>query len=158
MPEIALSAAAIAVLRFRVRDYRMPVRDRNRDAFLELVAAGILEPDGTGDYRFTGDGWARRNDILRVEEDRIERDRFEPPDADNLSESARGLLRRIASGERVAVTDENRPTFRELAAARILYPVSTWAGGPESVFRFTPAGWERREEWITAHAAVAPPL
>jgi hypothetical protein len=29
-----------------------------------------------------------------------------------------------------------------------MYPVSMWAGGPESVFRFTPAGWEHREEWI----------
>ena len=159
MPEIALSESAVAVLRFRVRGYRMPVRERHRDAFLELVAAGILEPDGAGDYRFTASGWAHREDILHAEEERIERQRYEPPDAGNLSESARGLLRRMASGERVAVTDQNRPAFRELAAARILYPVSTWAGGPESVFRFTPAGWEHREEWITAPAVAtaAPP-
>ena len=159
MAEIALSESAVAVLRFRVRGYRMPVRDRHRAAFQELVAAGILEPDGAGDYRFTADSWAHREDILHAEEERIERQRYEPPDAGNLSESARGLLRRMASGERVAVTDQNRPAFRELAAARILYPVSTWAGGPESVFRFTPAGWEHREEWITAPAvaAAAPP-
>jgi hypothetical protein len=46
------------------------------------------------------------------------------------------------------VTDANRPLYRELVAARIMYPVSTWAGDPESAFRFTPLGWGRREEWI----------
>jgi hypothetical protein len=32
-----------------------------------------------------------------------------------------------------------------------MYLVSTWAGGPESVFRFTVEGWERREEWTSTH-------
>ena len=155
MPEIALSA--VAVLRFRVRGYRMPVRDRHRDAFLELVAAGVLEPDGAGDYRFTAGGWARREDLLRAEEDRIERERFEPPDAGNLSESARGLLRRLASGERVAITDENRPAFRELAAARIIYLRHTFAQGDESGYRFTYWGWHRRFELIARPARSVPP-
>ena len=87
--------------------------------------------------------------ILEREAERIERERFEPPDASRLSDAARELLRRRLAGER-EVTDANRPLYRELVAARIMYPVSTWAGGPESVFRFTPAGWERREEWIKA--------
>ncbi len=55
------------------------------------------------------------------------------------------LLRRGLAGDR-EVTDANRPLDRELVAARIMYPVSTWVGGPESVFRFTRAGWERPEE------------
>jgi hypothetical protein len=55
------------------------------------------------------------------------------------------------------VTDANRPLYRELVAARIMYPVSTWVSGPESVFRFTRAGWERREEWIKACADALHP-
>jgi hypothetical protein len=82
-------------------------------------------------------------------EERIERGRFEPPDARSLSEAAKELLRRRLAGDR-EVMDANRPLYRELVAARIMYPVSTWVGGPESVFRFTRAGWERREEWINA--------
>jgi antitoxin (DNA-binding transcriptional repressor) of toxin-antitoxin stability system len=158
MQTVTLSEAAVAVLRFEIRGWKAKRKGARLAAYRELAAAGIMEPvPGTeADYRFTDEGYARREEILREEEDRIERQRFEPPDAGNLSESARGLLRRLASGERVAVTDENRPAFRELAAARILYPVSTWAGGPEAVFRFTLLGWERREEWITAHAAARP--
>jgi hypothetical protein len=146
MQTVALSESAVAVLRFRVRGYRMPVRERNLAAFRELVAAGIMEPDGE-DFRFTEDGWARREELLGEAEERIERERFEPPDASHLSEAARELLRRRLAGDR-EVTDANRPLYRELAAVRIMYPVSTWAGGPEAAFRFTPAGWERREEWI----------
>jgi hypothetical protein len=158
MQTVRLSEAAVAVLRFEIRGWKAKRKGARLAAYQELAAAGIMEPvPGTeADYRFTYEGFARREEILREEEDRIERQRFEPPDAGNLSESARGLLRRMASGERVAVTDENRLAFRELAAARILYPVSTWAGGPEAVFRFTPAGWERRGEWFTAPAAALP--
>jgi hypothetical protein len=147
MQTITLSASAVAALRFRVKGWRMPVRDHNRAAFQELVAAGIMEPDGE-DFRFTEAGWVRREEILREEEERIERDRFEPPDASNLSESARELLRRIASGGRVEVTNENRPAFRELAAARIIYLMHTFAKGDESSYRFTYWGWHQRFEMI----------
>ena len=100
MPDtIRLSEAAVATLRFRVKGWKMPVRDRHLEAFHELVAAGIMEPDGD-DFRFTEDGWARRNELLAEAEERIERNRYEPPDASHLSEAARDLLRRISSGER----------------------------------------------------------
>ncbi len=56
MQTIALSETAVAVLRFRVKGWRFPVRERDRDAFSELVEAGIMEPDGT-DFRFTEGGW-----------------------------------------------------------------------------------------------------
>jgi hypothetical protein len=151
MPEIALSASATAVLRFRVRGYPMPARDRHLAAFRELVEAGIMEPDGE-DFRFTADGWTRRDEILRAAEERIVRERFEPPDANHLSESARGLLRRIASGVRVGITDQNRPAFRELAAARIIYFMHTFAKGDESGYRFTYSGWQRRFEMIARPA------
>ncbi len=163
MPEtFALSESAVAVLRFRVKGYRMKVTDRALEAFRELVAAGIMEPvpgangNPPADYRFTEDGWARRHDLLSEAEERIERERFEPPDASGLSEPARELLRRRLAGNR-EVTDANRLLYRELVSARIMYPVSTWVGGPESVFRFTRAGWERREEWINACADALHP-
>ena len=158
MPEtFALSESAVAVLRFRVKGYRMKVTDRSMAAVRELAAAGIMEPvsgaDGNSeaDYQFTEDGWARRQELLSEAEERIERERFEPPNASNLSEAARELLRRRLAGDR-EVTDANRPLYRALVAARIVDPVSTWVGGPESVVRFTRAGWERREEWINACA------
>ena len=97
MPQtFALSESAVAVLRFRVKGYRMKVIDRSLEAFRELAAAGIMEPvpgaDGNpeADYRFTEDGWARRQELLSEAEERIERERFEPPDASHLSEAARG--------------------------------------------------------------------
>jgi hypothetical protein len=148
----ALSESAVAVLRFRVKGYRMNVTDRSLEAFRGLGAAGIMEPvpgaDGNpeADYQFTEDGWARRQELLNEAEERIERELFDPPDASNLSEAARELLRLRLAGD-PEVTDANRPLYRELVAARIMYPVSTWVGGPESVFRFTRAGWDRREEW-----------
>ncbi len=163
MPEtFALSESAVAVLRFRVKGYRMPVTGVSLEAFRELTAAGIMEPvpgaDGNpeADYRFNEDGWARRHELLSKAEERIELERFEPPDASNLSEASRELLRRRLAGDR-EVTDANRPLYRELVEARIMYPVSTWVGGPESVFRFTRAGWERREEWINACADALHP-
>ena len=112
-------------------------------------------PGSEVEYRLTRDGLEHGEAILR-EAEQIDRERYEPPDASRLSEAARELLRRRLAGDR-EVTDANRPLYRELVAARILYPVSTWAGGPESVFRFTPAGWERREEWINACADALHP-
>ncbi len=45
MPEtFALSESAVAVLRFRVKGYRMKVTDRSLETFRELAAAGIMEP------------------------------------------------------------------------------------------------------------------
>jgi hypothetical protein len=158
MQTMTLSENAIAVLRFEIKGYHSKAKERRLPAYRELAAAGIMEPvpGSDADFRFTEDGWARREEILREEEDRIERERFEPPDASNLSEVARDLLRRRLAGDD-RVTPENLEAYRELATARIMYPVSTWAGGPESVFRFTFAGWERREEWINGRAGALHP-
>ena len=145
---ITLSESAVATLRFRVKGWKMPVRDRHREAFHELVAAGIMEPDGD-DFRFTEDGWARRNELLAEAEERIERNRYEPPDASHLSAAASDLLRRISSGERVEVVEENRPAFRELAAARIVILGHSFAGGDESIYRFTYWGHKLRFEILS---------
>ncbi len=155
MQNALLSKSALAVLRLRAKGLRLMVTDGRLQAYRELAEAGIMEPDGD-DFRFTADGSARREALLREAEERIERERFEAPDANKLSEAARQLLRRRLAGDE-EVTDANRPLYRELVAARIMYPVSTWAGGPESAFRFTHAGWERREEWINACANARRP-
>jgi predicted RNase H-like HicB family nuclease len=88
MQTIALSETALAVLRFRAKKWPMKVRERDLPGYRELIAAGIMEPDGE-EFKFTEDGWARREELISEAQDRIERERFDPPDASNLSESAR---------------------------------------------------------------------
>lgn len=63
-----------------------------------------------------------------------------------LSESALALFRLHIEQDGIRVDDANREAHRELAAAGIMYPVSTFARGPEAYFRFTEDGWERRNE------------
>jgi hypothetical protein len=145
MQTTTLSENAVAIFRLRVKGLRMPATERRRPAYRELVEAGIMEPDGEG-FRFTAEAWDRREELLHEAEDRIERERYEPPDASGLSGASLALLRRIASGERVEVTRENRPTFRELAAARIIVLGHSFVGGDESHYRFTYWGWHRRIE------------
>jgi hypothetical protein len=147
MQTITLSESAVAVLRFRAMRCPMKIREQDREAFRELVDAGIMKPDGAS-YRFTDDGLMRREDILREREEKIEREMFEPPDASNLSEDARDLLRRIVSGERIEIVAGNRNLFHELAAARIIYLRSSVARGAESAYRFTYYGWHRRLELL----------
>src|SRR4051812_19700194 len=119
MPDtVKLSESAVALLRSRIAGRNRAARDVDRGGFEELVAAGVMEPDGAGDYRFADDDHARLEERTRAEEERIERCRFEPPDAGRLTEAGRALLRRIVvRGERVAVTPGTRPAYRELAAA-----------------------------------------
>jgi len=153
MKTLTLSESALALLRFRVKGWPIKFRESDLPAYQELVDTGIMEPNGQ-DFRFTKEGLLHRKELLAEAEDRIERGRFEPPDGSNLTEAARELLRRRMGGDD-RVTPENLEAYRELSAARIMYPVSTWAGGPESVFRFTLAGWERRDEWVNDERAVA---
>jgi hypothetical protein len=151
MQTFKLSESAVALLRFRVKGHRTPVTEIRLPAFRELVDAGIMVPDA-GDFRFSEDGWARREEILREEEERIERERYEPPDASGLSVSARDLLRRIISG-RVEITTENTAAFRELAAARIIILGHSFAGGRESIYRWT--YWGHRQRFQIAGSARA---
>lgn len=148
MPDqITLSEAAVANLRFRIKGF--PLREQDRPAYGELVAAGIMEPTSGSEYRFTAWGLEHREAILERESDRIERERYEPPDGD-LSEAARGLLGCIASQQRVEVNEANRPVFRELAAARVIILGHSFADGPESCYRFTYWGGKLREELIAS--------
>jgi hypothetical protein len=86
------------------------------------------EPDSERIYRLTAEGREHREAMVEQETDRIERERFEPPDASNLSAAARELLRQLIA-EPVEVTPENRSAFRELAAARIILLGSSFARG-----------------------------
>jgi hypothetical protein len=142
---IALSESAVALPRYRGKKWPIKVKESQLLGYQELVDPGIMAPDGN-DFRFTEDGYANREELLRDAEDRIERERFEPPDASNLSEAARDLLRRRLAGDR-EVTDANRPLYRELVAARIMIPIHSFIGGPESAFHFTYWGWEVRLEF-----------
>lgn len=140
-----LSETAVAVLRFRAKGYPMPVTPERLPAFEELVAAGIMESSGE-DFRFTPEGWERREEILDAQTDRIQRERYAPPDSDlALSRRARRLLRtcitEIPEGNRL-----NRPAFRELVKARIMMPMGSFTKGDECVFLWTYWGWRLRFE------------
>ncbi|MFO0954101.1 MAG: hypothetical protein U0835_23695 [Isosphaeraceae bacterium] len=144
---IRLSENAVAVLRFEVKGWKARDPASRLSAYRELAAAGIMEsvPDAEGGYRFTEEGMARREEILREEEERIERERFGPPDVSGLSETSRDLLRRIVEG-RVEVNADNLAAFRELMAARVVVLGHSFAGGPESAYSWTYWGWKRRFE------------
>jgi hypothetical protein len=146
MPEtFALSESAVAVLRFRVKGWRFPVRERDRDAFGELVEAGIMEPDGK-DFRFTDGGWARREELLGAAEAHLRSLEPRLPDRLELSRAARTTLARHLAGDH-EVTDANRGDYRELARAGIMESVGTFTKGDDCVFQLTRQGWERREEF-----------
>jgi hypothetical protein len=63
-----------------------------------------------------------------------------------LSPAAMALFRLHVEQEGIRVDDANREAHRELAAAGIMYSVSTFARGPEAYFRLTEDGWNRRHE------------
>jgi hypothetical protein len=62
------------------------------------------------------------------------------------------LLQACLAGENPRVDATNLEAYRELASAGIMYPVSTFKRGPESVFRFTETGWARRHEILAQTA------
>jgi hypothetical protein len=149
---ISLSEHAVALLRCRVKQWPINVKDRDLPAFQELVDAGIMAPEGE-DYRFTNDGYTHREELLQEAEDRIERERFEPPDASNLSEAARELLRTCLSGHCPDGDETNRPSYRELVEARVMMPMASFTKGNECVFQFTYWGWKRRFELAALNGA-----
>jgi len=146
--DIALSENAVAVLRFEIKGWRAKNTEGRLPAYRELAAAGVMEPvpGSELEYRFTEEGLRRREELLAAAQDRIERERYEPPDASDLPEASCELLRRIVSGERVEITAGNRPAFRELAAARIMILGHSFAKGDESVYKFTYWGYKLRFE------------
>lgn len=63
-----------------------------------------------------------------------------------LSEAAQALLRRRLTGERVPVTEETRPAYRELIDAGLMMPLYTFALGRESAYRVTELGCAFKSE------------
>jgi hypothetical protein len=58
----------------------------------------------------------------------------------HLSDAALALLNRRRACERVEVTEEPQPLYRELVAAGLMIPLHTLTGGDESAYRLTEAG------------------
>lgn len=69
-----------------------------------------------------------------------------------LTDAARTLLRHQIATSDNRVTGANKDAYRERERAGIMYPVSTFARGPEAYYRFTDEGWERRMEWLAAES------
>jgi hypothetical protein len=57
-----------------------------------------------------------------------------------LSEPALCLLRRRLAKERVEITEQNRPYFRELVEAGLMIPLHSFARGNEGAYQLTKAG------------------
>lgn len=72
----------------------------------------------------------------------------------NVSEAARELLRRRLAGERVEVTEETRPLYRELVDAGLMMALHTFAHGPNSAYRLTDAACDLRDR-INGHASLS---
>jgi hypothetical protein len=70
MQTVTLSEAAMALLRHRLATRDNRVNDSNREAYRELVRAGIMfavsgfvsGPEAS--FRFTDEGWARRGEFI----------------------------------------------------------------------------------------------
>jgi hypothetical protein len=129
----------VAVLRFEIRGWKAKDQAGRLPAYRELAAAGIMEPvpGSEVEHRFTREGSEHGEAILEQEAERIERERYEPPDASRLSEAARELLRTCIAGGCPEGDEANRPAYRELVAARIMMPMGSFSKGDECVFRFT---------------------
>jgi hypothetical protein len=108
---VALSEAAVAILRFRIKGYQTPVTERRLEAFRELVDAGLMELDAVGDYRFTEADPERRQGWLDAAEVRLRSLAPRLPDRIELSDAARDVLSHHVEGDQKA-TDANRPAYR----------------------------------------------
>jgi hypothetical protein len=60
-----------------------------------------------------------------------------------LSEAALTLLRRRLAGERVEITDENRPLYQELVGGGMMIPLHSFARGSEGAYRLVEDAFER---------------
>lgn len=65
-----------------------------------------------------------------------------------LSPAAVSLFRlHVERHGQIAVDDSTREPYRELALAGLMRAGSTFRDGPESIYRLTPEGFERRAEF-----------
>jgi hypothetical protein len=72
-----------------------------------------------------------------------------------LSEAAVTLFRvHVERYGQVEVNDTTRPLYRELASHGLMVAVNTFAGGPESAYRLTKLGFERKGELLSCNGRV----
>ncbi len=69
-----------------------------------------------------------------------------------LSADALALLRRRLAGDRVAITDETRPLYRELVSAGLMIPLHSFARGNEGAYRLTEAAFQ----WTNSLSSPSP--
>ena len=74
------------------------------------------------------------------------------------SEAALTLLRRRLAGEWIGVTEENRPIYRELVEAGLMYPVHTLVNGTDGYYRPTDAACELRGTLTASSPSIQLPL
>lgn len=72
-----------------------------------------------------------------------------------LSDAALALLKRRFAGERVDVTEDTRPLYRELVQAGLMEPLHTFSRGPEGHYRMTEAGSHARTQ-LNGYASQPP--
>ena len=72
-----------------------------------------------------------------------------------LSDAALALTHRRLTGERVDVTDETRPLYRELVDAGMMIPLHTFALGPERHYRLSEAACDLRDG-LTTPSSLSP--
>ncbi len=143
MSTVALSRLARTLLTQCLSGERPDMTPDALRGYRELVRKGLVTPEGQeSPFRLTEEGEARRWEFI--------------PHADGPSEVALELLRRLVGGQRVEVSDDTRSAYRELAAAGIMAPMHTFAGGDESGYRFTEIGWSRRHEWLSGPSKCDP--
>jgi hypothetical protein len=65
-----------------------------------------------------------------------------------LSGAALKLFRLHVERRREVDVDAHRDAYRELAAAGLMVAGSTFRDGPESIYRLTKLGFERKEELL----------
>lgn len=66
-----------------------------------------------------------------------------------LSPAALSLFRcHVEQHGDIAVNTSNRPIYRELEREGLVRAVSTFAGGPESAYRLTKMGFDRKGELL----------
>ena len=133
------------MLRLRAKGLRLAVTERRLEAYRELADSGIMEPDGA-DFRFTEEGWARREELISAGEAHLRSLEPRLPGRIELSRAASKTLVRHLAGDR-EVIDANRDAYRELARAGIMESVGTFIKGDDCVFQLTHQGWERRHEF-----------
>jgi hypothetical protein len=151
----ALSEGAIALLRFKIRGYRSRAEPHSLPAYRELTAAGIIEPmpGSETDFRFTENGWTRRQQILSAADGSLDTLDPDPPVRIDVSERAGDLLRRRLAGEWVEVTHETRPLYQELVETGLMIPLHSFSRGNEGAYRLTEAATALR---TSADSSPAP--